>query len=757
MKRKITLLQLLLAVILSVLCAFALFGCGEKEEPPVPEVKDVQIAAVDGSSYGKAGALHKVAYTVPEGSEVATSVKIGDAFATMADYSYSDDGYIFYTAGEYTITVYATKDGMLGFGEAKLTVRDSAASVGDVKIVAAAGEVLGKAGALHVLSYNAGANCDVQVEILKGDEPATDVVFNKDYNTLLFGSEGLYTVKVTATIGTAIGSGEAQIEIGAPSAPSVTLSLDKRTVKEDEEVTLNHTATYAGGDAREAETVSALYRTSSRGTFAEAGADTYTVNGDRFTPHVAGEWRIVYTAQGKSGAAGEAEATIKCNPAEVSLSPKTAVRQRIQTNTATDVDYLVEGAADKYTVTYNVDGVSGVEATKGDGYSVRVVAANVDYFTLTVVYTHKVDRTVRQTVDIDLYSVGSLVYAPEWGADPFDGMPSDVLTSMGHQLYFDAKACGGTPRELGYADVKYEVTESRITTTRDGGAPVELLRAGDDGNYPYVIVSDFDTNVATGSFTLKMTVTDPYTGYSAIATKQFNVLDTTNNNASAVRFIQNYVKAHSDFYTMGSMNFENATSDSRQNMVLTKTGAIIQRSNPNWPLHNADYSSENSDFAMMDFATAAANCRLEFKFKLVAPNPSTGAVWLGIGVSTGAQSSSSAGYLDLHLVDGRLDITNGLSTATAQYSAVSADKPLAVAGTTMYLRIDRRVNNNVAEYTVYAKAEESATYRQFYRCTFNVSTTAGRAGAPVKQYRFTHRNGGGCYSVEDVTVTNYDA
>lgn len=737
MKRKIGLIQILLTIALSILCCFALFGCGGKKAK-APEVKDVSITAVDGVSHGKTGAHHKVTYTAPEGSKIATSVMLGESVATVTDYSYLNGEYIFYTVGEYTITVYASKDGMLGYASAKITVQDGEGSVSDVKVSAAAGEAFGKAGALHVLTYTADDDCEIAVEIKKDGAAATDAVFNSEYNTIVFGSAGKYTVKVTATKGEVTGSAETEIEIGVTDQPTVTLSLDKSTVDEDGEVTLRHTVTYADGDLCESESVSALYRAGNSGEFLEAEEGTYTVNGDRFTPHVAGNWKVVYRAQSKGGAVGEESASLKCNPLQISLSYKTQERQRIQTEKPTDIDYLVSGAADKYDVTYDLHGKDKIKAEKGAGNSVRITASTVDYFTVTVVYTHKVNTSLKKTIDIDLYSVESLTYAPTLGGDPFNGMPSEVLTSMGHMLYFDAAPCALHGHELTYEDVQYEIQNASITS----GATASIMYAADDINYPYVLVSHFGqyNNSATGSFTIKMTVTDPATGYSAIAYKDFTVTPTRSNPAAIRNFVRN-----NSFYDIDQMNFDNAAQYSQENMVLTKTGMIIQRL-------ASDFST--GDFAHMEFNSAAKNNRLEFKFNLLGLHPNSGDVWLGIGVRTVIQTGW-VGFFNLHIVGGKLDITNGLSTAVTGEYVSDAERPEAKIGTTMYLRIDRRVNGSVAEYTVYAKTEENAAYEQYYRCTYAVSTEDKNAGAPVKEYQFTHTSG--CYSIEDVTIANYDA
>ena len=751
MKRRFVYLQVLLSVILLILCSVAFIACNSKE-PPVPEVTNVTITAVDGDSYGKAGALHQVNYTAPEGCEISTSVQLGGEPATVEDFTYVNGGLIFYTAGTYTVTVYASKDGMMGSASADITVTVGSVSVSDVKISAAAGEAYGKVGAMHVITYKATAGSTVDVAITKNGASAADVEFNSEYNTVIFGATGTYTVKVTATTDAGSDFKETQIEITAANAPTVSLALDKTTVNEDEEVTLSATVAYQGGDLRERESVSVLYRAGSTGEFLTANESNYTLNGIRFTPHVAGEWKLVYKALGVKGSEGEASATLKCEPAQLTLTRKEAGPYRVQTAQATEIDYTVNGAADKYNVTFDVHGSTRIEATAGAGYSVCVNASDVDYYTVTVVYTHKVNTSVQVTLDIDMYAVESLTYAPAWGIDPFDGMPSDVLTSMGHLLYFDATSCGGLKRELTSADVKYEVIDHKVTAS-SGGTGVEILYgAGDNENYPYVIVTNFDHNVAQGTFVLKMTLTDPATGYSAVAKKTFNVLATTNNNGNAAKFIQNYVKEHADFYSMGSMDYTMLCSDCRHNMVLTKTGTIMQRSNPSWTLNN-----NNADFAQLDFASASQNNRLEFKFNLLAPNPVSGEAWLGIGMRS-MTTNGWAGFFDLHIVGGKLDITCGLNTKpTAEYTFNADARPLAKNNTALYVRLDRSVNGNIVEYTVYAKTSEAGPYLQWYRCTYAVSTSAGNPGAPVKQYQFTHRNAGGCYAVEEVTLTDFGA
>ena len=430
---------------------------------------------------------------------------------------------------------------------------------------------------------------------------------------------------------------------------------------------------------------------------------------------------------------------------ELSLSLKTDARQRIQAGQETDIDYLVEGALENYDVTYQVKGSTRVETSKGSGYSVRVKALDVDYFTVTVIYTHKTNKSVQHQLDIDVYSVDSLTYSPVWGADPFDGMPSETLTNTGHLLYFDATSGCGLPRNLTMCDVSYSVIEKNITAS-SGGTGVEINYVGGNEDYPYLFVNNLDDGVATGNFTLKMTLTDPYTGYSAVATKKFTVTATGNTDASAT-LIRNFVNKYPEFYQPKNLNLSYLKHDARLNMVLTKTGILVHRTNGEWSMNNGN------EIGIVEYGTAAANCRLEFDFGLVATNLSGGAQ-LGIGVRT-VRESGWVGYFHLTAQNGVYTVSS-LGNAKSEYRSPDAELP-AVIGTTLSVRIDRRVNGTLAEYTVYLKTSASGAYRQHLRCVYDVSTAAGNAGAPVSQYQFDHRGSGGCYTLENVTVTNYDA
>ena len=164
---------------------------------------------------------------------------------------------------------------------------------------------------------------------------------------------------------------------------------------------------------------------------------------------------------------------------------------------------------------------------------------------------------------------------------------------------------------------------------------------------------------------------------------------------------------------------------------------------------------EAGTLARLDFDKAAANYRLDFKFTMLAANPSSGEVWLGIGLRT-VTWEGWASYLDLHIVGGKLDFTCGFKGITEEH-VFAAERPAAKSGATLYARIDCRVNGNLTEYTIYGKTKESDAYEPYYRFTLAKSSTAGNAGAPVKAFQFDYRNIGGCYAIEDLTMTSYDA
>ena len=734
MKVKSNAIRVLILLALSLLSCLFLFGCGG-ETPPVPEVKDVAITAEEGS-YGKAGAKHLLTYTAPEGSEVTTSVQLGENAATASDYSYRDGGYYFYTAGEYTVTVYAAKDGMVGSASAMLTVVSGDPYVGDVQIVAAAGETYGRVGALNLLQYSAASGSTVEVTVRKGEETATDVRFDGELNTLVFGSAGQYTVTVTATLGSSSAQGEAQIEIIAVEPPEVGLTLDQNTVAEDGTVTLTRSAVYEGTDRTLTEETSVRYRKGKTGPFRES--DEYTLKGDMFIPHLAGQWRIEYTVVSKGGATATASAELTCTPAAITLAAQTQARLRIATNNPTEVGYLVTGAADKYEVTFDTHGNADVTAEAGDGYSVRVTSSKVDYFTVTVVYTHRADSSVKKTVDLGFYSVESLYYAPVWGEDPFDGMPEEVLTNMGHLLYLNATGCGG--RKLAASNAVYEVVEKNVTASAGNNEAGVRLASNNEG-YPYLFMDNLDDGVAQGNFTLKATLTDPFTGYSAVALKKFIVTPTGNDNGSAASTIENYVRKYPDFYRLNGFTFSSILGhDIRLNMILTKTGTIVDRVDAGMTLNNGN------QIAIAKLESGADNCRLEFKFTLVAS--AQGAAELGIGLRT-VTHNGWAGSFDLTLKGGKLGMKN--SIGGAKYSHILAGERTLKDGEAVYVRIDRRTSGGVAEYTVYMKAE-GGQYQACYCFGFDVSSSTGNAGAPVAEFQFDHHSAG-CFAIEDLTVT----
>lgn len=732
-----------LIVTLSVFCLGLLFGCGAKEPTP-PEVTGVTLTAAEGAEYGKTGEKHLLGYTAPEDSTVTFSVLRGESPATAADYACVDGAYIFYAEGEYTVTVYAAKDGVVGSASAKISIAAREAFVKNVTLTAAKGETAGKAGTLYFIGYEAPAGSEVAVAFEKDGAPTEDVIFAPENKTVVFCGAGEFTVTVSAAYGGTTAQGSASVAI-AVDPLEVALTSDRRTVTEESGVVLQKTVSYALGDSCETEEASVFYRRGTSGEFRLAEEETYALEGDLFTPHVAGEWRIDYKATSRFGASGEASVRITSRAAALTLKPSFEGRMRIRTNTPVEIGFLVTGAADKYNVSFDTHG-HNVVAEKAEGNAMRLTAAAPDAFTVTVTYAHKVTSSQRYSIDLDFYSVDDLTYAPAWGEDPFGGMPGEVLSSMGHLFTVDAKSCGGLPRTLTAANASFEVTASNISA--DGGdKEAQVLYAADDPAHPYILVNNFGNNTAHGTFTVKMTLTDPDTGYAAVAYKDFTVLPTGNTDAAATKTIADYVERYASYYNVGAMNF---TSDlpahTRENMVLTREGVIMHRTNGDFALNGG-----NSDFARID--ASGENIRLEFRFELFGVNPTTSAVGLGIGLRTG-NNDGWAGFFDLTSDGTRLQLSNSLDSGAVRNEMTGAELPLAQPGTVLYLRLDRTVSETTVVYTLSFRTQESG-YTQYMRSVYTKTSSAGNPGAPVAQLQFTHRNGGGCYAVEEVRLQRF--
>lgn len=733
----------LITLLISLLCCGLLFGC-DKNEPEVPTVENVVLSAADASSTGKAGVLHRLSYTVPEGSKVSTSVELGGKTATPADYLCNEEGYIFYTAGEYTVTVYASKDGMVGSNSVKLTVQKDALTLSGVELVAAAGEEYGKVGMVHILRYTATEGAEIAVEVKKGERVASssDYTFDAGHNTLVFHSktsgDEKYTVNVTATLGSVSESGSAQIAITA-DPPTVQLRAEKASVEVGKSVVLTRTVKFARGDGLERETF-----TVKRGG-SQAAADEYTLKGDVFTPLVAGSYVVSYRVDTLLGEYNSASVTVNCTEGKIELALAAEGTQRVQLQTATDIPYIVSGNVEGFNVSYTSDcSDEKLELSAGNGTSVRVLdnRTEVDWFTVTVTYTK---GSTSRSIEIPVYTVEDLFLSPAWGEDPFGGMPDEVLTNMGHLIYFDAKPFNGAKYELTRRDLSFEVAENNVNAS-SGGTKVEILLAGgDNADYPYVIQSSFDKGDAgdgTGNFVLRMRLTDPYLGKSIVAEKKFTVTPTQNSNESSPEVIQSYVQRHSDFFTASAFNFNDSGTklghDARLNMILTKDGYIVGRP-------SASMSFDAGGALGVVRPVSGENVRLAFTVTPVTFNGG-GKMELGVGVRAG-NWNTWVGYLDLEVNGGVLGVAGkdfgNIETKTSV--PVSIGKPINI-------RIDRTKSEGKVVFTVSCQTEENG---EFVTLLKTKEITSGNAFGAVVAYQFDRRAGLGCgtYAVEKVAVS----
>ncbi len=623
--------------------------------------------------------------------------------------------------------------------------------VKNVTITAMNGAVYGKTGEPHLLSYETGEGDTVSVSVTKDDKNATaeDYSYTVASRTLLFKNAGKYTVTVYAAKNGLMESGKAEIEVAPPLPPVVSVS-GENTVAEEEAIVIHRSVDYDEGDCAMDERVSSVeYKAEEDGTYAVANAALYSMEGDLFIPHDAGYFRINFEATGVRGDTGSASFEIHSTPANLVF---TGAEQPfcIPVGVSSALDYTVSGPVDKFNKSISYDHEEIAVTSSEHGMKVKIDEEN--FASVKVTYTHKKYSSHKIVLNLGAYAVADVTGAPAFACDPFGGIPEDILTSMGYLLPANI-ARSSTGEALSTQNISYEVTEKNISNWDAANQsyveanPVSVMYAAGDNAYPYLIVTNFDKNTAEGDFTMKITLTDPVTGKIASATRKFNVVPTTNDNDTAKAKIQSYVREHADYYEMGNLDYGYLCSDTRQNMVLTKTGTIMQRTNPGWPLHGSN-GSENADFAAMNFASPSANCALEFKMTIVGTN--SGKVQLGIGLRMGANKdwadfidivNGSDGYIKAEYGGGK----TGETQAEASVAAIPAK-----AGTVLYVRLERTTEGGNAVYTIKVKTDGNAEYARLYSFT---AGTSNKAGASVSAYQFTHRNGGGCYMIENVKLS----
>ena len=617
--------------------------------------------------------------------------------------------------------------------------------VKNVKIEAMQNATYGRVWDLHKLSYEVGEGCSISVSVTKDGVTATadDYAYTMSSKTLVFKEAGAYTVTVYAAKDGMRGSGSADISVSAYEAPVLSVS-GKNTAAEEEAVLIARSVTYASGDyAAEERVTSVEYKATEGGEYAVADAELYSMEEDLFIPHDIGYFRINYEAAGIRGGRDNASFELEVTPAKLTVQSESEF-VCIPVGVDTRLNYTVKGPTEKYDMSVQTD--SDKVVASADGGGVKVKMDETDYASLTVTYTHKKVNSQKYTLKFYTHASENPVEdakAPFMG-DPFGNMPDTLLTSMGYLLNTDTVLSVVDGARIASRNISYEVVENNVNTSG-----VEILYAANDENYPYVIVSNFDNNTATGNFTLKMTATDPNTGKSASLIKKFNVAATTNNNDTAKKRICDYVKEHSDYYDLGAMDLSGLVSDTRQNMVLTENGVIMQRTNPSWPLQSEGHTSQNADFAYIKAATPSNDCAMEFKMTVLGTNG--GKVKLGIGIRTN-NFDGWVGFLNIENSNGMMsaNLDSSISKSSFTGAESGADAIPAQAGTVMYFRLERTTSGSTATYTLFVKTVETDAYAKM--CTFTAATSAN-TGKALAAYQFTHRDAGGCYMLENLTIS----
>lgn len=250
---------------------------------------------------------------------------------------------------------------------------------------------------------------------------------------------------------------------------------------------------------------------------------------------------------------------------------------------------------------------------------------------------------------------------------------------------------------------------------------------------PYLFVENGGSGNASGSFTLRMTLTDPATGYSATATKKFTV--TAGSGAAQVSA---FVEKNRSFFELGSLGLGSMGRDAKKNAILTKNGIIIRRD-------NADGGLAEGTFGRADLASAKDACSLQFEMRVLGVNAS-GAAQIGIGLETGSKDSM-AGFVEIGMADGRIAVTHTLS-GVREFRA--EEMPELALGERISVRLERSKSGDAAMYILYVQTKTANVECLRLICT--ATSKASSAGAPIAGFRFDHRGFGGCSMVENVLL-----
>ena len=226
-----------LFTLIAVLCAAALTftACGDKgSDPKDVSVTGVTLTVATGDTRGAIETEHTLAYTATAGATVTVTVQKSNVTAAETDYTYTEASkkLVFHTAGSYTITVKAEKDGKSDSGSVTIAVTDPAA----VEIVEVTDVTLpqkGIVGAEYTLAYTATEGAAVTVTVKKDKEDAaqSDYTYTEETKKFVFHTAGAYAVTVKAEKGNDSDQKTVHIVIGNTGVYNVAIAAKAQNVK----------------------------------------------------------------------------------------------------------------------------------------------------------------------------------------------------------------------------------------------------------------------------------------------------------------------------------------------------------------------------------------------------------------------------------------------------------------------------------------------------------------------------------------------
>ena len=613
----------------------------------------------------------------------------------------------------------------------------------DVTLSVPAGESFGLAGVTHTLAYKATEGSAVTVSVHKNGAEATadDYTYTESTKGIVFKKGGQYVVFVTATKNTISYSGSIGLTVYEMGdiIPVVTIDLTRITVNTPMPL---YTVQYRGGAGKGTETVTVQYSAGSDGTYADATASDYEVKDGVFTAkHGTGTYKVTVSVTDSNNGTASAtkEITARATPEAITITPSNSLKQdgwnRVQSNSTVAIGYTVTGDVGEYDCVIEENADLTISASE-NGMVVETTFPGT--YTVGVTYTHRGVTSVSHSIAYKLQVVDNVELAPLFGNDPFDGTYDYLIPSTGLMLYNDVYSPDGNTR-LTNAQVTYSIADSNVTTSGGGALSPVCMNAGDNENFPFVYVPNFENNSAVGTVTVRMQAT--YQGYSAVAYKTFTMTECggTNEKDQDNAKLQAYYKAVApeSAFTLNLVeggNTKNAMEfKARQNSVITRDGIITQR-DATWGIGCLGLISVGN----------RTTYQIDFKITRIS-----GAMELNVGLRTG-NFEGWADYIKFKAADGDsnklsavYDRSNNLSNV--QKAPASSLPNINEYGVT-YVRISRTGNTLKVEFA----DETPDKYYMVYSATVS-GLTAKTPGAALNSLQFDHE--GGCVAIEGVRVS----